>query len=105
MGDGRVDALGDVILAELQRGATSRAALCRLTGRSEREVRGEVAELRRRGHLIVTADGGGYQLARSVGEVRDYTRMLINRIWILSATVAAMETSADRSFGGGDGDP
>jgi biotin operon repressor len=97
-----ISALAETVLAQLGNGVVTRAALCALTGCSEREVRAAVAELRRHGHLVISTDDGGYRMARSVEEVRAYTQTLIWRLWRLWETVAAMESSAAKHFGGCD---
>lgn len=83
--------------------ALGRGDLCALVGCSDREVRAAVAELRRHGHLVVVADGGGYRIAQSVEELHVFTAVMRRRIQALVEAIEAMEETAARRFGDGSG--
>jgi len=81
--------------------ALTKSDLCGLVGCSERELRAAVGTLRRNGHLVVVAPGGGYRLAESIEEVDGFISAMRERIAALQTVVEAMESSAAQAFGRG----
>ena len=69
----------------------SRSELCRLGECTDSVVKLALRYLRGQGHLVVAVNGGGFRLARSVGEARDYVQSLVAQVESLQATIAALE--------------
>jgi len=85
--------------------AISRRELCarvQAYGASERQVREQIRQLRRRGHLIGSAGGakGGYYLITEPGEFQEFLRVEFQaKIEDMRQTAAAMAREARKRWG------
>ena len=74
----------------------------RMYGASERQIREQIKQLRRLGHLIGSAPGidGGYYLITSLDEFNDFMHTeYMAKIKDMSQTASAMKSTAQKQFG------
>jgi biotin operon repressor len=76
--------------------ALSRGELCSRLECTDSVLRSAIAHLRRQGHLIVAINDGGYRLAQSVEEAREYLERLAMQVSALQETIEAMEMELRR---------
>lgn len=86
-----------LILAWLDlNGSITREQLMRVTGKSDRDCRREISDLRRAGCRIVSSPGErGYSLCKSEADYRKLRNMYISKISSMASIVKAMDEHTD----------